>query len=209
MTARPIVLAMTGASGAAYGQRLIQVLLGVGAEVHLVISPAAALVIETELGIPIDLARFDPRCLVDAWMERLRIWDHRDLAAGIASGSFRTQGMVICPCSQGTLGAIAAGMSTNLIHRAAEVHLKERRKLILVPRETPLSLISIENMARISRAGGILLPASPGFYHQPKSIDELIDFVVARICDQLDLAIEGFPRWGDIPPSGPSGEVLL
>ena len=122
---------------------------------------------------------------------------YRDYAAGIASGSFMTDGMVICPCSMGTLASVANGLSQNLIHRAADVHLKERRKLIVVPRETPLSVIALDNMKRLAEAGGIILPAMPGFYHDPKSISDLVDFVVARICDQLGVKHELMTRWGE------------
>ena len=119
-----------------------------------------------------------------------------DYSAGIASGSFLTAGMVICPCSMGTLSAIATGASTNLIHRAADVHLKERRPLVLVPRETPLSVIQLENMTRVSHAGATVLPSMPGFYHQPQSIADLVDFVVARICDHLRVPHTLMQRWG-------------
>ncbi len=122
--------------------------------------------------------------------------DWRDLTAPIASGSFQTDGMIVCPCSGATLGAIASGMSTSLIHRAAEIHLKERRPLILVPRETPLSTIYLENLRRVAEAGAVILPAMPGFYHEPKTIQDLIDFVVARICDQLGIANNLIQRWG-------------
>ena len=124
---------------------------------------------------------------------------YRDYSAGIASGSFLTDGMVICPCSMGTLASIATGQSQNLIHRAADVHLKERRKLIVVPRETPLSVIALDNMKRLAEAGAVILPAMPGFYHAPQSIHDLIDFVVARICDQLGVKNELMKRWGDKP----------
>ncbi len=121
---------------------------------------------------------------------------YRDFSAGIASGSFLTAGMVICPCSMGTLASLANGISSNLIHRAADVHLKERRKLIVVPRETPLGSIQLENMKRLADAGAVILPAMPGFYHNPISIHDLVDFVVARICDQLGIAQDLSQRWG-------------
>ncbi|MEX0726122.1 MAG: flavin prenyltransferase UbiX [Planctomycetaceae bacterium] len=122
---------------------------------------------------------------------------YQDFSAGIASGSFLTAGMVICPCSMGTLGSLANGMSQNLIHRAADVHLKERRKLIVVPRETPLSSIQLDNMKRLADAGVVVLPAMPGFYHNPLSLHDLVDFVVARICDQLGVKHEMVKRWGN------------
>jgi 4-hydroxy-3-polyprenylbenzoate decarboxylase len=124
---------------------------------------------------------------------------YRNYNSGIASGSFLTDGMVICPCSMGTLSSIAMGQSQNLIHRAADVHLKERRKLIVMPRETPLSVIALDNMKRLAEAGAIVLPAMPGFYHSPRSIHDLLDFVVARICDQLGVKNELIQRWGDKP----------
>lgn len=127
---------------------------------------------------------------------RLVYHHHRDFSAGIASGSFLTAGMVICPCSMGTLASLASGISSNLIHRAADVHLKERRKLIVVPRETPLGSIQLENMKRLADAGAVILPAMPGFYHNPVSIQDLVDFIVGRICDQLGIAQDLFKRWG-------------
>lgn len=124
---------------------------------------------------------------------------YRDYNSGIASGSFLTDGMVICPCSMGSLASIATGQSQNLIHRAADVHLKERRKLIVVPRETPLSVIALDNMKRLAEAGAIIMPAMPGFYHAPRSIHDLVDFIVARICDQLGVQNELIHRWGNKP----------
>ncbi len=129
--------------------------------------------------------------------DKIRYCHYQDLMSPIASGSFLTGGMVVCPCSGSTLGAIAHSMGNNLIHRAAEVHLKERRKLMLVPRETPLSLPQIDNMRKATEAGAVVLPASPGFYHGPKSIDDLVDFVVGRICDQLGIEQHLIKRWGD------------
>jgi len=129
---------------------------------------------------------------------------HADFSSGIASGSFRTAGMVVIPCSMSTLGSIAHGITTNLITRAADVHLKERRKLILVPRETPLSLIHLENMIQVTRAGAVVLPAMPGWYHRPRSLDDLIGFLVSRICDQLGIANELIARWGQGETGAPA-----
>jgi 4-hydroxy-3-polyprenylbenzoate decarboxylase len=139
----------------------------------------------------------------DARTGEVLFHDIRDFSAGIASGSFPTAGMVICPCSMGTLAAIAHGMSTNLIQRAADVHLKERRRLIVVPRETPLGSIQLDNMKRLSDAGATILPAMPGFYHSPRTIHDLVDFVVCRICDQLGINQHLASRWGASPDELP------
>ena len=182
---RPLVLAMTGASGAPYAVRLLQVLARLGRTVHLTISASAAEVMRQEMGLSVSTTRFDPSIFGDLGPGRVIYHHHADFSAGIASGSFRTGGMVVAPCSMSTLASIAHGITTNLATRAADVHLKERRRLILVPRETPLSLVHLENMAAVTRAGAIVLPAMPGWYHRPSSLDDLIDFMVARICDQL------------------------
>ena len=215
-SARPLVLAITGASGAPYAVRLIEVLSRADRQVHLVLSRAGAEVLREEVGIDADPDGFDTgRFLAAALASRpfaeeslqqstlcapepqwLHYQHYMDWSAGIASGSFLTAGMVICPCSMSTLAAIAGGLSTNLIQRAADVHLKERRKLILVPRETPLNVIHLENMTKCASAGAIVLPAMPGFYHQPKSAEDLVDFVVGRICDQLGVEHRLFARWG-------------
>jgi 4-hydroxy-3-polyprenylbenzoate decarboxylase len=199
-----LVVAMTGASGAPYGVRLVEALLRAGRTVHLTLSPAAAQVHEQELGrvVRLEEGEFDPRQLLGPAMDhldgaRLQYHYYRDFRAGIASGSFPTGGMVICPCSMGTLAAVAHGVSENLIHRAADVHLKERRKLILVPRETPLGLIQLRNMATVAEAGGVVLPAMPAFYTRPTSITEMVDFIVGRICDQLGVEHDLLKRWGD------------
>ncbi|MFV0442487.1 MAG: UbiX family flavin prenyltransferase [Planctomycetaceae bacterium] len=220
-----IVLALTGASGAVYGVRLLEVLLAAGTAVHLTISPAAKRVFAEELGLSLNLEQFDIEQLLpsdmqaDSRLARLRptsgphgssifsdsgisrggvTYHHfQDWGAAIASGSFKTDGMVICPCSMGTLASLSQGLSSNLIHRTADVHLKERRKLIVVPRETPLGSIQLENMHKLSQAGAVILPAMPGFYHNPLTIHDLIDFVVARICDQLGLDVDLVMRWGD------------
>ena len=223
MTQPNIVLAITGASGAIYALRLLEVLLESDQHVHLSISPAAQLVLKQELDLDVDLQRFNATSLViganDAsGHSRLSpamrtvlsgalaaslshpdtVTYHRydNLMAPIASGSFLTAGMVICPCSGSTLGAVVHGTGENLIHRAASVHLKERRKLIVVPRETPLSTIQLENMRHAAEAGAIVLPAMPGFYHGVTSIRDLVDFVVARICDQLGIEHALMHRWG-------------
>jgi 4-hydroxy-3-polyprenylbenzoate decarboxylase len=199
-----LVVAFTGASGSPYGVRLVEVLLRAGRAVHLTISPAAAEVLETELGRTVRLAadEFDPRTLFDSSSDgldfaRLRYHHFRDFRAGIASGSFLTGGMAVCPCSMGTLAAIAHGVSENLIHRAADVHLKERRKLVLVPRETPLGLVGLRNMVAVTEAGAVVLPAMPAFYTRPRSVSEMVDFVVGRICDQLSVPHTLAPRWSE------------
>lgn len=220
-----IVLALTGASGAIYGVRLLEVLLAAGRNVHLVISPAATQVLEHELGLKVHLDDFKreqllppPDSPVDSKLNLLRsgavlhgssIFSESDLhagkliyhryqdySAGIASGSFPTAGMVVCPCSMGTLACLANGLSQNLIHRAADVHLKEKRKLIVVPRETPLGSIQLENMKRLVDSGAVVLAAMPGFYHQPLTIHDLVDFIVGRVCDQLGIPVDLVKRWG-------------
>jgi 4-hydroxy-3-polyprenylbenzoate decarboxylase len=193
----PFVFAMTGASGAPYAVRLLQVLCRSGNTVHLTISPSGAEVLRAETGIEVDLDRFDPSAFGDLGPGRVLYRRHGDFYSEIASGSFRTAGMVVAPCSMSTLAAIAHGITENLATRAADVHLKERRKLILVPRETPLSLVHLENMAAVTRAGAVVLPAMPGWYHQPERLADLVDFVVARICDQLGVAHALGRRWGD------------
>ncbi len=209
-----VVLAMTGASGAVYSRRLLEILLQSGRRIHLTISPAGAEVLKTELACAVDHKRFDVGQLgltlkgdrggqaagagPASGAGGLLYHHYQDYTAPIASGSFLTAGMVICPCSMGTLASVANGLSTNLIQRAADVHLKERRKLIVVPRETPLGSIQLENMKKLSDAGAVVLPAMPGFYHQPKSIDDLVDFVVGRILDQLHVSVDRdlVNRWG-------------
>ncbi|HVK12179.1 MAG TPA: flavin prenyltransferase UbiX [Gemmataceae bacterium] len=198
MAAGDLVVAITGASGSPYGVRLLRVLLAAGRTVHLVISPAATEVIDRELGLNVNLAQFDPAALLGQGIDlsRLRYHHFRDFQAGIASGSFLTAGMVVCPCSMGTVAAIAHGTSENLIHRAADVHLKERRKLILVPRETPLGLIQLRNLTAVAEAGAVVLPAMPAFYTRPKTVEDMVDFVVGRVCDQLGVENRLSERWG-------------
>ncbi len=198
---RPLILAITGASGAAYAVRLLDILLGADRTVFLTISPSGQAVLKEELGVSVSLDEFSAATLLRSEKQRGKICycHYQDLLSPIASGSFLTDGMIVCPCSGSTMGAIAHSIGSNLIHRAAEVHLKERRKLILVPRETPLSLPQIDNMRKATEAGAVVLPASPGFYHQPKSIDDLVDFVVGRICDQLGIEQQLIERWGSRP----------
>lgn len=193
---RTFVLAITGASGAAYAVRLLDVLLEAGCNVHLTISAAARDVLKHELNLDVDLDDFQPEMILPGRLGRLSYHHYRRYLAAIASGSFPTDGMVICPCSSGTLSAIVHGSGTNLIHRAAEVHLKERRKLILVPRETPLSIVQLDNLRRAAEAGAVILPAMPGFYHGVATVQDLVDFVVARICDQLGVENDLIRRWG-------------
>jgi 4-hydroxy-3-polyprenylbenzoate decarboxylase len=189
---------MTGASGAPYGVRLLEVLLDAGRTVHLTISPAAVQVIEQELDRRIDVKAFRVADLLgrDAAKGQVVYHHHMDFMAGIASGSFLTAGMVVCPCSMGTVAAIAHGLSQNLIHRAADVHLKERRRLILVPRETPLNVVQLRNLATCVEAGAVVLPAMPAFYTRPQSVQDMIDFIVGRVCDQAGVEHQLLRRWG-------------
>jgi 4-hydroxy-3-polyprenylbenzoate decarboxylase len=188
---KPIVVGITGASGAAYARRLAQCLAGYDRPLHLIISPAARQILADELG----LREVSPETLLGGPADNVIFQAHDDVGAPIASGSFLTAGMVICPCSGRTLAAIASGLGDNLITRAALVTLKEARRLILVPRETPLSAIEIENMLKLSRAGAIICPACPGFYTKPGTIDDLVDFVVARVLDLLELPHTLGSRW--------------
>lgn len=199
MALNDLVVAFTGASGTPYGLRLLEVLLSAGRTIHFSISPAAVEVMEREVGRTVKLDDFQITDLFGRQVSgNLNYHHYRNFNAGIASGSFLTGGMVVCPCSMGTVAAIAHGTSENLIHRAADVHLKERRKLILVPRETPLGIVQLRNLATCAEAGAVVLPASPAFYTRPKSIDDMINFVVGRICDQLGVEHRLFERWGEI-----------
>jgi 4-hydroxy-3-polyprenylbenzoate decarboxylase len=191
-----VVVAVTGASGVAYAQRLVRRLLELGMEVHLIVSAAARVVLREELGANIGR---------DPWgethRERLILHSERDFAAPYCSGSWRHRGLVICPASLGTVGALASGVSANGIHRAAEVALKERRRLVVVPRETPLSQIQLSNLLELSRAGALILPAAPAFYQKPTSIEDLLDFIVSRILDALEIPNELYERWSGLPPT--------
>ncbi len=221
--ARRFVLAVTGASGAVYALRLLRILLQSECHVHLVASASGRTVLAQEVGLRMTPDRFDSdewlaplaawpiaeelrNSLASAFPEtpdvleslasRVIFHGEGDFLTPIASGSFLTDGMIICPCSGSTLSGISHGSSNNLIQRAADVHLKEHRRLVLVPRETPLSSIQLENMHRCAQAGAVVLPAMPGWYHGACNLADMVDFVVGRICDQLGVGVELIRRWG-------------
>jgi len=188
---RRIVVGISGASGAGYAQRLIRLLLTAGREVHLVVSPLGQRLLHDELGMEgINLEA------LSGGAGDITLHNYRDVGATLASGSFRHDGMVIIPCSSNSLSAVATGAQQNLLHRAALVTLKERRKLILVHREMPLSLVDIRNMAAATEAGAIICPANPGFYLLPRTLDDIFDFVVGRVLDLLDVPHQLNIRWG-------------
>jgi 4-hydroxy-3-polyprenylbenzoate decarboxylase len=240
----PLVVGITGASGAVYAVRLLQVLLRSGYDVHLTISRSGRTVIAEELGVQVCLERFEatqlgldcrnaPTGSSDLLQQIVQLGQHEirraaapnsagddspspspgkltyhhfnDYMTPIASGSFLTRGMVICPCSGGTLSAVVNGVGANLIQRAADVHIKERRKLILVPRETPLSVIHLDNMKRVCEAGAVVLPAMPGWYHGVESLIDMVDFIVARILDQLEIDQRRMKRWASDEPTAKEG----
>lgn len=201
MAAQDLVLGITGASGAPYAVRLLELLVRAGRRVHVAMSPAAVQVFQAELSLIIDmrhpnLADLLPPELEAAAQSLIHYHHYQDFSAGIASGSFLTGGMIVCPCSMGTVSAIAHGTSQNLIHRAADVHLKEKRKLVLVPRETPLGLVQLRNLTLCAEAGAVVLPAMPAYYTRPATVQEMVDFVVGRICDQVGVPHQLFQRWG-------------
>jgi 4-hydroxy-3-polyprenylbenzoate decarboxylase len=192
VTRYPVVLALTGASGAPYGVRLLEVLARHGVPVWLVTTSHGMRLLKDECGI----AGLDAlRAATGGSWDAVTVFPDGDRGALPASGSQRTHGMVVCPCSMGTVAAIAAGNSRSLVERAADVTLKERRKLVLVPRETPLSLVHLRNLVTVTEAGAVVIPAAPGFYHRPTSVGELVDFIVQRVLDQLELDIEIARRW--------------
>ena len=199
---KTICLALTGASGMPYGLRLLECLLTAGCKVQLLYSQAAQIVAKQEMDIELPSSPSETRnALLKRFVavnpENLAVFGREEWFAPVASGSNPPDAMVICPCSMGTLAAIAQGLADKLIERAADVMLKESRKLILVPRETPFSAIHLENMLRLSRAGAVILPPSPGFYQHPKTVDDIVDFVVARILDQLSIPHQLMQRWGE------------
>ena len=201
MVERRVTLAVTGASGSLYALRLLECLVQADVEVFFLISQAAQLVMatETDLKLPPKPQAMEAFLTehYQAKAGQIRVFGKQDWMSPVASGSGAPSAMVVCPCSTGTLSAIATGASNNLIERAADVALKERRQLILVPRESPYSTIHLENMLKLSQMGVTILPASPGFYHQPQSIDDLVDFVVARILNQLGIEQSLLKRWGE------------
>ncbi len=201
-----ITLAFTGASGMPYGLRLLECLLGAGRTVQLVYSPAAQIVAKQECDLVLPAQpREAQRMLAQRHGvsdDRLRVFGREDWMAPPASGSNPGDAMAVCPCSMGTLGAIAGGLADNLIERAADVMLKERRPLVLVPRETPLSTIHLENMLKLARAGAVILPPAPGFYTRPQSVADQVDFVVARVLDHLAVPHDLVARWGESKASG-------
>jgi 4-hydroxy-3-polyprenylbenzoate decarboxylase len=191
-TELPVVLAITGASGAPYAVRLLDVLARHRVPTELIVSSHGWRLLATESSIGDEAAL---RAATGNDWSSVTLYPDNDRGAKPASGSHRTRGMVVCPCSMGTVSAIALGTSRSLVERAADVALKERRKLILVPRETPLSLVHLRNLVAVTEAGAIVIPAAPGFYHRPTSIEQLVDFIVQRIVDQLELDITIAPRW--------------
>jgi len=195
------LIALTGASGAIYGLRLAGELLSRGDDVEVIISPSGFLILKEELGL--ECAPKDAASKIRAYLEgqgralkgRLGITAHDDMSASVASGSSLLKAMIICPCSMGTLARVASGVSGNLIERAADCMLKEKRPLLLVPRETPLSSIHLQNMLRLSRAGAVILPAMPAFYHKPSTIDDMVDFMAGKILDMLGVENSLYKRW--------------
>ena len=194
MSERPLVVAITGASGAPYAVRLLEALIAAGRGVQLIVSSHGLRLLQTEMGID-SVAALRER-VGAGWDRHITVFDDNDRGASPASGSALNAGMVICPCSMGTLSAISVGASRSLVERAADVALKERRPLVLVPRETPLSAIHLENMLRVTRAGAVVMPASPGFYHRPGGVDDLVNFIVARVLDHFGVPHRLVARWG-------------
>lgn len=194
-------MAITGASGAPYARALLQALLRSNLQVHLLVSQSAITVMREEINLVFPGNRFDPASYLDTDVppDSVIMYDERDLAAGPSSGSFRHRGMIVCPCSMKTLATIATGTGGTLISRAADACLKERRRLVLVPRETPLNLVHLKNMISVTEAGAIVLPAMPGFYKQPQNLDDLIQHLVMKMLDALELENDSPLRWKDSP----------
>ena len=192
-----IVVGISGASGTVYGQRLVRALAEAGCDVFLTMSRTLETLFPTELGIPCDCSAPDLATLFGKEaVPRISYRAPEDVAADVASGTFRVDGTVICPASTGLIGRVSVGASTNLLERVCDVALKERRTLVLVPRETPLSTIHLEAMLRLSQAGATILPAAPGWYHRPRELSDLVDFVVQKVFDRLGIARDLIRRWG-------------
>jgi len=211
MATSDLALALTGASGVQYGIRLLECLVAAGVPVHLMLSRPAQVVLglETELSVPgrpAEIARFFSERF-GAAPEQIRCYGPDQWTAPVASGSSVPRAMVVCPCSTATLSAVATGASRSLIERSADVVLKEQRKLVLVVRETPFSEVHLENMLRLARMGAVIMPANPAFYHRPRTVDDLVDFMVARVLDHLETPHELGPRWGErrAPEGGDRG----
>ncbi len=196
-----VTLALTGASGMPYGVRLLEILLKEGQQVYLLYSKVAQIVAQQEMNLMLPSSAKETEAFFNRQYQlaegQLRVFGREEWFAPVASGSNPADAMVICPCTMGTLAAIAAGMSQNLIERAADVMLKESRPLIIVPREMPFSAIHLENMLKLVRSGAVILPANPGFYHHPQTVQDIVDFVVARILDHLSIEHSLIARWGD------------
>lgn len=205
------IVGISGGSGAPYVKRVIEGLAGAGHDVKVVITDAGRRVFEIELDIslsgdpPPDTRILRDRLDLPGAQGSLELFDQRDVAAAIASGSYDCAGMVVAPCSMGTLARIANGMSSNLLERAADVSLKERRRLVLVPRETPLSLVHLRNMTAVTEAGAVVLPAMPGFYHHPRSVQDMVDMIAGRVLDQLGVESNLLRRWQGPREPGDSG----
>ncbi len=197
LSGRRVVVGITGASGAPYAQRTVEVLVGLGVQVHLVVSPLGQRLLHDELGMEgLDAAALAGRPGGDV-PGNLTVHNFRDVGATIASGSFRHDGMLVTPCSSNTLGAIGSGSAQNLVHRAAYVTLKERRRLVLVHREAPLTMVDLRSMQAVTEMGAVVMPASPGFYLMPRTVQDLVDFVVGRSLDLLGIEHGLNVRWAD------------
>jgi len=196
-----ITLAMTGASGSRYGLRLLELLLRHQVNVYLLISNPGRMVIQSEVGLSLSSRPAEIKQTIGSHLDvdtaRLEVFAREDWSAPIASGSNVARAMVVCPCTSGTLGAIATGASRTLLERAADVILKERKQLILVVRETPFSTLHLENMLTLARAGATIMPANPGFYNRPERVSDLVDFMVARVLDHIGIENDLAPRWGN------------
>ncbi|HRP98533.1 MAG TPA: flavin prenyltransferase UbiX [Rhodocyclaceae bacterium] len=207
--AQTIAVALTGASGMPYGMRLVECLLGAGCRVWLLYSQVAQIVARQEMALNLPSRAAEVQAVLEARFSagdgQLQVFGREEWFAPLASGSNPADAMVVCPCTMGTLAAIAAGLSQNLIERAADVAIKEGRKLVLVPRETPFSAIHLENMLKLARLGVVILPPSPGFYTHPQTVDDMVDFVVARVLDQLRVPHRLMARWGSARGHGAGG----